>query len=302
MRIVIFRIATAIGDTLITFPILRELRAQYKDDHITLVSLPAILPLAKAWGLADEVIEPDASLWQELFSDEGITTPRWRNLFAQADLAISLMRNRTDQLVQNLRAAGAKEVIAALEFSFGHPTKHHMEYLAHSIGLNHLSADHVAPIIPRDQALHLDNAPVAVHPGCSNDERMWPAKKFAAVINHLLRVNQPVLLLAGPADTDALRDVRRHLKLPANQSLLNILSNAPILEVARQISRCKCYLGNDSGITHLAALLGVPTVLIMFPYFVIPQRPLGPVVDVIPQEKLPRIPVDLVLERVLQYV
>ena len=115
MRIVIFR-HTPIGDTVIAFPILRELRRKYKDDHITFIGNPAVVPLALAWGLADEAYEADAGLLNELYADEGIHTPEWLNLFQQTDLAISLQRNRTDELIRNLHKAGAKEVIAANEF------------------------------------------------------------------------------------------------------------------------------------------------------------------------------------------
>jgi heptosyltransferase III len=80
LRIVIFRQAP-IGDTVIAFPILREQRTRYKDDHITFIGNPAVIPLVPAWGLADEVIAQDQSLSIELYSDEGFRTPQWLNLF-----------------------------------------------------------------------------------------------------------------------------------------------------------------------------------------------------------------------------
>ncbi len=77
-----------------------------------------------------------------------------------------------------------------------------------------------------------------------------------------------------------------------------MLTNAPLLEVARQLQQCRCYLGNDSGITHLAAMLGVPTVAIFGPSDPAVWRPVGPSVEVIQERALEDVSVDVVMEAV----
>lgn len=301
MRIVTFR-AGAIGDTLVAFPILKVLREKYRNAHFTFVGIPAVLPLAQAWGLADEVYDLVRYQWVELYQDEGITSPNWRTLLQQNDLAISLMRNGSEPLRRNLLEAGVKEAIVAHEYQDPRPRKHVVEYLAHSIGLEDMSADHIPPITSSDNVFRLFNPPVIIHPGSSEPPRCWPASSFAAVINQLLRQHQPVILLAGPLDAEQLRDVRRHLIAPPQPGLLTILKNAPILEVVRNIQQCKCYLGNDSGITHLAALLGVPTIVMIHPAAVVNMHPLGPAVEMIAVDRIERLPVKKVLETVQKYV
>ena len=301
MRILTFRYG-AIGDSLMAFPILRAIRAKYPESHITFIGHSAIVQLAQTSGLAEEVYEPSQFPWIDLYADEGITSPNWRNLLQQTDLAISLLRNGADPLKQNLLAAGATEAIVAHEYQHPVPQKHVVEYLAHSIGFEDISADHIPPIALSNKTISPYNPPIAIHPGSSDPARRWPAASFAAIINALLRQHQPVLLLAGPLDDEQLRNVQRHIKAKHSPGLLTILKNAPLVEVARNIQYCKCYLGNDSGITHLAALLGVPTLVMMHRVYIVHMHPLGPKVELLPIEQAELLPVERVLGSVQRYL
>jgi ADP-heptose:LPS heptosyltransferase len=77
--------------------------------------------------------------------------------------------------------------------------------------------------------------------------------------------------------------------------MFKILTFAPLLEVAHHLQQCRCYLGNDSGITHLAAMLGVPTVAIFGPTDPKIWRPMGPFVKVIQGYSLEDVTVDEVM-------
>ena len=78
--------------------------------------------------------------------------------------------------------------------------------------------------------------------------------------------------------------------------MFKLLTHAPLLEVAHQLQQCRCYLGNDSGITHLAAMLGVPTVAIFGPTDPKIWRPVGPLVKVIQGHTLEDVTVDDAIE------
>jgi ADP-heptose:LPS heptosyltransferase len=68
------------------------------------------------------------------------------------------------------------------------------------------------------------------------------------------------------------------------------------LEVAEHLRRCKGYLGNDSGITHLAAMLGIPTLVLFGPTDPVLWRPVGPCVRVIQDYPFERLRVDGVID------
>jgi ADP-heptose:LPS heptosyltransferase len=56
MHILIIRPGT-IGDTLLTFPIIQALKAQYTNPHVTFIGNRAVLPLALAYGIVDEAFD-----------------------------------------------------------------------------------------------------------------------------------------------------------------------------------------------------------------------------------------------------
>jgi heptosyltransferase-3 len=111
MNIVVIR-TEALGDSLLTLPILVALRKKYDLSHITFVGHPAVMPLAKAWAIADEVYDCDEALKKELYSARGIRNTRWRTLLQRADLVITWnyvgglsSKTTLDLLRQNLRKA-----------------------------------------------------------------------------------------------------------------------------------------------------------------------------------------------------
>ena len=313
----------AIGDALLSFPVLKALREHYTGAHITLVSNAQVLPLALAFGVADEVGDYQDIQWSELFSSDG--TPALQELLQQIELAICWLRDPGGMVERNLRMNGIRRLIIAP----GRPPEgarvHVVEYLAQTAlqypqsGSNKrrcVCQFHTTPHAPSqetsyiglpnksiDFALDADSVSlegpacdyVAIHPGSGGPQKCWPVTHFAAVIERLWQQNRPVLLLAGPADTERVRDLINLVATPPRPEMFKTLTNAPLLEVARHLQPCRCYLGNDSGITHLAAMLGVPTVAIFGPSDPAVWRPVGPCVKVIHQDVLEHVPVDAVM-------
>ena len=153
---------------------------------------------------------------------------------------------------------------------------------------------------------------IAIHPGSGGAHKCWPAHSFAAVIEQLwnphwpqlseaervsiLRHSHSVLLLAGPADRERVHDILNSIRHPPKPGMLKVLVDAPLLKVAQQLQQCRCYLGNDSGITHLAAMLGVPTIALFGPSDPAIWHPVGPSVRVIRAQALERLGSDVVIE------
>lgn len=305
MRMLILRLAQ-IGDSLITFPIIRALREKYSDPHVTYIPNSAVLPIAQDWGLAEEVYAQGRLEYDKPMPEEMIRSSAWLPLLQQSDLVVYwlLYKDIDGHAKQDMLAAGAKKVIIVNGFPEVDLSKHWMETMAAGAGFPDLKAEHVAPFTPLKQASEfcMFEPPIAIHPGCSDEERRWPATSFAAIINQLLRMRQPVLLLSGPDDAEQLQIIRKHLLPPPKPGLLTMLNNAPIVEVARQIKKCKCYLGNDSGMTHLAALPGVPTIALFWPDFAVTMHPLGPTVEIIQAQDLENLHVGRVFESIQKYV
>jgi heptosyltransferase-2 len=117
--------------------------------------------------------------------------------------------------------------------------------------------------------------PLAVHPGSGGRRKCWPATRMAECVNCLA---EPVVLLEGPADRDACRECAEAIapSLPVVRA-----TQWPLPRLAALLAESRAYLGNDSGVSHLAAALGVPTVAVFGPTDPAIWAPLGPSVAVV---------------------
>ena len=106
--------------------------------------------------------------------------------------------------------------------------------------------------------------PIAViHPGASSGEKMWPAANYAALAARLADEKQMRVLLAeGPLDRSAAHQVRQLAAAGAVRFDLRRLQIDDLRELSAVLSLCNLYVGNDSGITHLAAASGTQVMAI----------------------------------------
>ena len=294
MRFLILR-PGAIGDTLLAFPVLRALRARYIHPHIMFVGNASVLPLALAFGVAEEASDYEHVQWSELFSTRGIHSPVLQDLLQRIDSAICWLHDPEGLVEHNLYMAGVRHVIVAPGRTRGN--LHIVEYLAQTTGLSMPVETNTRFTLSGSGATSPDKM-VAVHPGSGSTNKCWPARHFAAVIErlwHLPGREYAVLLLSGPADQERVHDLLSWLT-PPEPSMLKVMVNTPLPAIAHQLQRCRCYLGNDSGITHLAAMLGVPTVVLFGPSDPATWRPVGPEVIVLREATLEQISIDAVMD------
>ena len=89
---------------------------------------------------------------------------------------------------------------------------------------------------------------------------MWPSDRFAALFDRLARTELPgarPVIFAGPGATEHALAAPLVAALPDAIDLRGMLS---LSEAVACLERCSLYVGNDSGLMHLAAAAGVPTV------------------------------------------
>lgn len=109
---------------------------------------------------------------------------------------------------------------------------------------------------------------VILHPFASNSSKRWPLERF----ERLAEMLGTVAWCAGP-----------------NEELDHAVRIENLFELACWIGRARAYVGNDSGITHLAAAVGTPVVALFGPTDPVLWSPRGPKVRVISRTSLPSI-------------
>ena len=101
-----------------------------------------------------------------------------------------------------------------------------------------------------------------MHPGSGSEKKNWSAERFAAVCRWLVdELAAQLLVVQGEADERAVSALRA-LIAPRPFSAA---SGLKLMELAAVLQQCALFVGNDSGITHLAAAVGTPTVAMFGP-------------------------------------
>jgi lipopolysaccharide heptosyltransferase II len=102
----------------------------------------------------------------------------------------------------------------------------------------------------------------AVAPGAMWPTKRWPSERYAAVIRSLIsRLGLRVLLLGSPEEEELCRELTSAVGAGAT----SLAGETALGEAGGLIARARIFVGNDSGTTHMAMALGVPTVAIFGP-------------------------------------
>lgn len=279
--LVVFR-PGGLGDTVLTLPTLRILESRPDEPDIRLVGsrwaeeLQPLLPGTSVSRFDDAALAP-------LFgSDRPPDVVDW---LRSADVAVLYGAEPDECLVRNVRRlCGGTVVTWPTEPK---PGLHVAAHLAGAV-LNGVPAVSEVPL-PR---LHVPPAlrewaagwmqprfgeavAVAVHPGSGGRRKCWPPERIAALIRSL---DAPVLMPWGPADDE---HCERVLNLLSSAARPVVARGLPVARIAALLARCRAYVGNDSGLTHVTAALGAPTVAVFGPTDPAVWRPLGPTVGIV---------------------
>ena len=96
-----------------------------------------------------------------------------------------------------------------------------------------------------------------IHPAAAYETKQWPAANFARVAEHLASRGFRVAAVAAPNERNVLEAVRQ----AANCDVL-ALDDLTLPEVTALARRADIFVGNDSGIAHIAAAVGTSNVVI----------------------------------------
>jgi ADP-heptose:LPS heptosyltransferase len=99
---------------------------------------------------------------------------------------------------------------------------------------------------------------VCVHPGANDQSRRWPAEHFARVADSLAAQGLQVALTGTAAESGLAGEVASSMRFPAT----NLAGHTGLGALAALISRARLLVSNDTGASHLAAALHVPSVVI----------------------------------------
>jgi heptosyltransferase-3 len=250
----------ALGDFLLTLPVLHALREAAPDSQLQVLAYPGVAALAKASGLVDDVRSIEYGPLAGFFTRGTVLDPALRDYFGSFDLVVSYLYDPDGILADNLRAAGVRRLIEG-----PHRPREH----AHAI--DQLAAPLAELGLPlAGRAIRLRIKPkketkdllLAIHPGSGSVAKNWPPERWLDLAEHLLQGDNVHLAIAGgEADAGTLRVLQR---LKANPRV-EFWQNLQLTELAERLAAARLYFGHDTGVSHLAAAVGTPSLLLFGP-------------------------------------
>jgi heptosyltransferase-3 len=98
---------------------------------------------------------------------------------------------------------------------------------------------------------------VVIHPAAASDTKQWAATNFARVADVLAGQNLNIVAISTASEISVVNDLKQH----STAGILP-LTNLSLPEVTALLARARLFVGNDSGIAHMAAAVETPAVVV----------------------------------------
>jgi len=258
-RILVIR-GGAIGDFILTLPAIRLLREAFPAAHLEILGYQHIVRLAVLSGYANAMRSIEYGPLAGFFVPGGELAPELIEYFAGSQQVVSYLFDPDEIFAHNLQRAGVQNLIAASPKITN--DEHAAQQLARPLEQLGLCLDDRAPRILPNELRKVDQNLIAIHPGSGSERKNWPLERFMALATLLLeRPQTRLLLIGGEADDSSFEALQRNLP----NERIELARNLPLADLARRVRDCAWFLGHDTGISHLAAAVGTPSVLLFGP-------------------------------------
>ena len=266
---------------LLAVPALRALRRERPRDELVIAAQPRIGRLLEALGVVDHSVDFERLGLDALFASEASGSEhqwpaRCADELKRSARLVAWVGARDPVFVRRLMTLAPGSIVAA-STAGRRPV---WEHLADTVGAAAHDREIRAPIaIPTALAAEArrelarlgwreHDRLLVVHPGAGGPGKQWPAAGFAEVVERVSTLRHlAVAIHQGPADATAVAGLPESLIACAI-----VLREPPLPLLAGVLSLAAAYLGNDSGVSHLGAALGVQSV-VLFGEAQLPWRP-----------------------------
>jgi len=237
--------AGALGDFITTLPAIDAWRLLHPGEPLILLGKPLHAALAGPPGF-DEVWDIERARFAPLFGGVTDLGKRTQDLLRDISSAL-LFSTAASPLLPTLAAAGIKEIIRQDPFPrFSIPiVDYHLSLFSPEIVA---SVGRVPRIFFAAEST-LVRPVIALHPGSGSIRKNWPRTRFLALADELQRRGEEIAWVLGPSEHE--------FAVPESTM---VWRENDLTRLAGRLAGCRCYVGNDSGVTHLAAAVGCPTI------------------------------------------
>jgi ADP-heptose:LPS heptosyltransferase len=267
---ILFITATRIGDAVLSSGLIKRLTDEIPQARFTIVAGPAAAPLFLDVPGLDEIIvfekAKDGRHWLRL----------WRQVRATPwGLVVDLRGSAISQFLRRKRRAVYKRAPG--------PVVHKVVEAARVLKVE---GEPPAPYLftspeveAEAEALTAGEGPIlALAPAANWLGKTWPLERFAQAAIQLLDADGPLagarlMVLGGPEDAHVVQALRH---VVPKDRFIDLVGKVDLLTTYASLKHARLFLGNDSGLMHLAAAAGAPTVGLFGPSDERHYAPWGP--------------------------
>ena len=252
---ILFITSTRIGDAVLSSGLLKSLHDEIPRARFTIAAGALAAPLFRDTPRLDELIplekKPGSLHWVDLW--KRVRGKKWGLIL---DLRGSGLSNTLSAKMRVVRKSPDED----------EPVVHKVVELARLLKLEdsppapHLLVSDETQA-QADKLLGEGGPILAVAPAANWVGKTWPSERFSILTQRLLGRDGPMpdgrlLLLGGPDDKRAAEAVRREL---SRKRVIDLTGEVDLLVAYAMLKRVRLFVGNDSGLMHMAAAAGAPT-------------------------------------------
>jgi ADP-heptose:LPS heptosyltransferase len=264
---ILFVTATRIGDAVLSTGLLSYLIETHRGARLTIATGPLPAPLFRSVPGLRRVVVVDKWAWSLHWAAlyAAVAARRW-------DLVVDLRGSALAWLLW----AGARKVMAK-----GDPNEHRVRQLGRLFDLDPPPSPRLWTAPSHDRAalalIPAGGPVVAIGPAANWRGKVWRAERFAALAERLVAADgvwpgaRVAVLAAGHERAQAAPMLAA---IPAG-SAIDLVGRVDLPTAAAVLRRCALFIGNDTGLMHLAAAAGTPTLGLFGPSPVAQYAPWG---------------------------
>jgi heptosyltransferase-3 len=291
MKILILK-PGGVGDTLLIFPAVIELQRRYEDAEIDIAGNLEVLSLFVENQSISKAISFEDRIVTEILSET--LSHRVRIFLEQYDRLYLLIDD--DGIIEGkMKSLNKSDYIISSTVQKGSPIPQ-WRFLAKVMGLEVLEHENYVGEFLKNRPARQKSS-ILIHPGSGSKSKNWPLNNFIALIKHISEYNIKVRLIAGYAE-NGIMSILRNADTTIDD--IEIHHSVNLSDVVELLLESYIFIGNDSGISHLAGLTGTASIVLFGPSDPRIWKPIGDHITIITPETGSTNAEDISLIRVIE--
>jgi ADP-heptose:LPS heptosyltransferase len=271
----------ALGDFILALPSLEALRKAHPQAKSVIMGYPRILELVEERFYAEEILSIDQRGMATFFVRGGSLDWHLSEFFSRFDLIVVFGKDGEGPIIGNLRRVCQGRILHIDPFPPWDEGIHITDYLLKQFAQYGFSASEPNPRLHlkksdrnwgmgfwRRKGLTTEERSrvIILHPGSGSRKKVWPLDRFLDLVQYLQRrLHLKTAIVLGPAEGSEIHKTFEEMEWEMGVSAPILVTGLSLLQLASVIEGARLFIGNDSGISHMAAALGIPTMAIFGP-------------------------------------